>query len=90
MLQSLSTWLTLSVNCPTKKQASAMAQHEPDVAQTSDHCACVIVTVRKPSSVGAGRPHLPRSLTRALGPQSNAVNANAVMWAFFVAHPRAV
>ncbi len=36
-----------------------------------------------------GGPHLPRALTRALGPQSNAVNANAVMWAFFTAHPRA-
>ena len=34
-----------------------------------------------------GGPHLPRSLTDVLGPQSNAVDANAVMWAFFAAHP---
>ena len=33
-----------------------------------------------------GGPRLPRSLTRLLGPQSDAVNANAVMWAFFSAH----
>jgi polyhydroxybutyrate depolymerase len=32
-------------------------------------------------------PHLPRSLTGLLGPQSDAVDANAVMWAFFAAHP---
>jgi polyhydroxybutyrate depolymerase len=32
-------------------------------------------------------PHLPKSLTRLLGPQSDAVNANTVMWAFFAAHP---
>jgi polyhydroxybutyrate depolymerase len=35
-----------------------------------------------------GGPHLPASLTRVLGPQSDAVNADAVMWAFFAAHPR--
>ena len=34
-----------------------------------------------------GGPPLPRSLTRALGPQSSAIDANALMWAFFVAHP---
>jgi polyhydroxybutyrate depolymerase len=34
-----------------------------------------------------GGPTLPRSLVRALGPQTTAVDANAVMWAFFVAHP---
>jgi polyhydroxybutyrate depolymerase len=34
-----------------------------------------------------GGPKLPRSLVRALGPQTKEVDANAVMWAFFVAHP---
>jgi len=34
-----------------------------------------------------GGPHLPKSLTTALGPQSNAVDANAIMWLFFAAHP---
>jgi polyhydroxybutyrate depolymerase len=32
-------------------------------------------------------PHLPRRVTKVLGPQSTAVNADAVMWAFFSAHP---
>jgi polyhydroxybutyrate depolymerase len=34
-----------------------------------------------------GGPHMPRSLTRVLGPQSDAVDANALMWAFFAGHP---
>jgi poly(3-hydroxybutyrate) depolymerase len=34
-----------------------------------------------------GGPHLPRRVTRVLGPQSNAVDADAAMWAFFAAHP---
>ena len=36
-----------------------------------------------------GGTPLPRSLTRLLGPQSDAVVANNVMWAFFQAHPLA-
>jgi polyhydroxybutyrate depolymerase len=34
-----------------------------------------------------GGPALPRTVTRLLGPQTNAVNANDLMWAFFAAHP---
>ncbi len=34
-----------------------------------------------------GGPAMPSVITSALGPQSNAVSANALMWAFFVAHP---
>lgn len=34
-----------------------------------------------------GGPPIPRSLTRLLGPQTTAINANAVMWAFFQSHP---
>jgi polyhydroxybutyrate depolymerase len=33
-----------------------------------------------------GGPHLRKALTRVLGPQSDAVNADAAMWAFFSAH----
>ena len=36
-----------------------------------------------------GGTPLPRSLTRLLGPQSDAIVANNVMWAFFEAHPLA-
>ena len=36
-----------------------------------------------------GGPVMPSVITSELGPQSNAVDANAVMWSFFVAHPLA-
>jgi polyhydroxybutyrate depolymerase len=36
-----------------------------------------------------GGPTMPASLTTLLGPQSDAVSANALMWSFFVAHPLA-
>lgn len=34
-----------------------------------------------------GGPTLPAAFTKFAGPQSNAINANAIMWAFFSAHP---
>jgi polyhydroxybutyrate depolymerase len=34
-----------------------------------------------------GGPHLPRSLTRLLGPQFFGISANQLIWAFFEAHP---
>lgn len=34
-----------------------------------------------------GGPAMPSSLAALLGPQSNAISANALMWSFFVAHP---
>jgi polyhydroxybutyrate depolymerase len=34
-------------------------------------------------------PHLRKAITKTLGPQSAAVNANSVMWDFFAAHPMA-
>jgi polyhydroxybutyrate depolymerase len=34
-----------------------------------------------------GGPPLPSRLTKVLGPQSNALDANTAMWAFFSAHP---
>jgi polyhydroxybutyrate depolymerase len=34
-----------------------------------------------------GGPPLPTALTRVLGPQSSAIDANGTMWAFFAAHP---
>jgi polyhydroxybutyrate depolymerase len=34
-----------------------------------------------------GGPRMPSAITDVLGAQSNAVNANKLMWAFFAAHP---
>lgn len=35
-----------------------------------------------------GGPAMPKAITSVLGPQSDAVSANTLMWAFFRAHPR--
>ncbi len=55
------------------------------------HCAgdavVELYTIAGEGHEWPGGPTLPRSLTRALGPQSDAVDADAVMWAFFAAHP---
>lgn len=32
-------------------------------------------------------PAMPGAITKPLGPQTDAINANATMWAFFQAHP---
>ncbi|MGH9120368.1 MAG: hypothetical protein ACRDYC_00245, partial [Acidimicrobiales bacterium] len=34
-----------------------------------------------------GGPHLSTAFSDALGPQSDAVDADSVMWKFFAAHP---
>ncbi len=34
-----------------------------------------------------GGPAMPAEITGVLGPQSDALNANSLMWAFFMAHP---
>jgi polyhydroxybutyrate depolymerase len=34
-----------------------------------------------------GGPHLPKAITRPLGPQTSAISANATMWGFFMSHP---
>ena len=55
------------------------------------HCAkgsaVELYTITGEGHEWPGGPTMPASITSALGPQSNAVNADAVMWAFFQAHP---
>jgi polyhydroxybutyrate depolymerase len=51
------------------------------------------VSVELYSLIGEGHewpdgPKLAKALTRVLGPQSDAVNADALIWAFFAAHPK--
>ena len=61
--------------------------------QLTTYSPCAVgATVELYSIVGGGHewpggPHLPRRITRVLGPQSTAISANEVMWSFFVAHP---
>ena len=48
--------------------------------------AVELYTLAREGHEWPGGPSLPRRVTRALGPQSNAVNANTTMWTFFTAH----
>ncbi len=52
-----------------------------------DGAAVELFTIVGEGHEWPGGPPLSRSLTRTLGPQSKAVDANSTMWAFFQAHP---
>lgn len=52
-----------------------------------DGASVELYTVAGEGHEWPGGPPLPRAVTRVLGPQSNAVNANDVMWSFFSSHP---
>jgi polyhydroxybutyrate depolymerase len=74
--------------------STSAATSKPDTGVTLTaygHChAGVAVELYSISGEGhewPGGPPLPRALTKLLGPQSNAISANNVMWAFFAAHP---
>jgi polyhydroxybutyrate depolymerase len=46
-----------------------------------------LYTIRGEGHEWPGGPPLPGRLTKVLGPQSNVIDADAVMWSFFSAHP---
>jgi polyhydroxybutyrate depolymerase len=52
-----------------------------------DGAAVQLYTVHGEGHEWPGGPKMPKRLTSLLGPQSNAIDANALMWSFFVAHP---
>jgi polyhydroxybutyrate depolymerase len=74
----------------------------PGAGLTSGVAATVVLSTYAPCSGGSavelysivgeghewpGGPNLGEGITKALGPQSSAINANNIMWSFFVAHP---
>ena len=68
------------------------SQVDPGVTLTEysdckDGSAVALYTIAGEGHEWPGGPHLARSITRLLGPQSTAISANDVMWAFFEAHP---
>jgi polyhydroxybutyrate depolymerase len=68
------------------------SQPDPTVALTAYGDCGEGATVDLYSITGEGHewpggPHLPRKITKELGPQTSAISANATMWAFFEAHP---
>jgi polyhydroxybutyrate depolymerase len=70
------------------------AVSEPDHGVTLTdytHCrsgvAVELYTIAGEGHEWPGGPRLPSSLTKLLGAQTTAINANTVMWSFFEAHP---
>lgn len=58
-----------------------------EYARCRDGASVQLYAVRGEGHEWPGGPTLPASVTRVLGPQSDAVSANAVMWQFFSSHP---
>ncbi len=86
--EAASRWATHN-GCVSSPERS---QPDPTVTLTAyDGCAGG-ATVELYSITGEGHewpggPHLPKKVTKELGPQSTAISANATMWAFFASHP---
>ena len=87
---------------PTAARRWAVHDRCPPTPVSSRPDAGVVLTAYGPCAAGAavdlyaitgeghewpGGPHLGRAIRDLLGPQTTAVDANSVMWAFFVAHP---
>jgi polyhydroxybutyrate depolymerase len=86
--QAAADWATQD-GCPG---AAATSDPHPGATLTAyrgcrDGAEVELYTVSGEGHEWPGGPHLPRSITRLLGPQSDAVDADSVMWAFFEAHP---
>jgi len=56
-------------------------------SRCADGSAVQLYEVKDEGHEWPGGPAMPSDLTSVLGPQSSAVDANAVMWSFFTAHP---
>jgi polyhydroxybutyrate depolymerase len=72
--------------------AAATSHSGPGFARTeysgcADGSAVELYSLTGEGHEWPGGPRMPRVLTRLLGPQSTAVDADALIWAFFAAHP---
>ncbi len=75
-------------------RASSTAHPATGVTLTTyDRCrdgtAIELYTIEGAGHEWPGGPKEPAVLTRMLGPQSNAIDANSLLWEFCVAHARA-
>lgn len=86
--QAARYWATQD-GCSTSASTSAP---DPGVSLTrytgcADGASVELYRVTGEGHEWPGGPPLPKRLTRQLGPQSDAVDANSVIWAFFHTHP---
>jgi polyhydroxybutyrate depolymerase len=84
--QAASRWARHD-RCRTKGRVTAHSGYSvTEYADCADHSTVELYTVSAGGHEWPGGPRMPRALTTVLGPQSNAVNADRVMWQFFAAH----
>jgi polyhydroxybutyrate depolymerase len=88
VLQAAEGWGHQNSCSPT---AATTAVGSQVTLTTYSRCAAG-TTVELYSIAGEGHewpsgPHLPKAITDELGPQSDAIDANSTIWAFFAAHP---
>ncbi len=86
--EAAADWATQD-GCST---TAATSQPDPGVTLTAyagcrDGAGVELYTISGEGHEWPGGPHLRRAITKILGPQSTAIDANSVMWAFFEAHP---
>jgi polyhydroxybutyrate depolymerase len=55
--------------------------------ECSKGSAVQLYTINGEGHEWPGGPRMPASITNALGPQSDALDADALIWAFFASHP---
>jgi polyhydroxybutyrate depolymerase len=86
--QALSDWAATQ-KCSGKPATQARAGFRLTVASNcADGSQVELYSIAGEGHEWPGGPKVPAAVRRALGPQSSAVNANALMWAFFEAHPK--
>jgi polyhydroxybutyrate depolymerase len=79
-------WGTFDRCTPTPTVTSLSGYTLTDFRGCTDRVSVELYSLNGEGHEWPDGPHLPRSITSILGPQSQAVDANAVMWAFFEAH----
>jgi polyhydroxybutyrate depolymerase len=76
-------------NCSTTPSTATVATsvHLTTYAKCANGASVELYELTGEGHEWPGGPILPASLISVLGPQSQAISANDLMWAFFMAHP---
>jgi polyhydroxybutyrate depolymerase len=85
--QAASAWASQDGCAPSPSTQRGNGFTLTTYAGCANGAAVALYSVTGEGHEWPGGPSLARAVTRSLGPQSNAVDANAVMWSFFAAHP---
>jgi len=85
--QAAADWAAHDGCGPTASTQTSTGYTASDYPTCANGTAVELFSLAGEGHEWPGGPALPAAITAALGPQSQALNANALMWAFFQAHP---